>query len=502
MKHRPHRGAGRLAKTATAISRRSAWAAAALALVCVMPMTTGCATTVMQGRAASMMYDPDRVGGLPASHGPTGVRPDAPAPTGNVEGTDGGSGDQLALLAINDIQSFWTSTFPQSFSGDYAPVSSLRSYDSTNPMSPRMCGRHATYGEPNAAYCSRDDSVSWDRGVLIPDARKYFGDIAVAGLLAHEFGHAVQRQAHLVKLLTRTIVREQQADCFAGVYLRWVALGRSPRFTMNTTDGLDHVLAGGITLRDPVDEPGNAPGAHGSALDRVGAFQEGFDGNPTTCGAIDKEEIARRRAGLPKGLQNYLSSDADPGEMPITDDSLALLMETLTPIFHPNTAPTLNTGGNTACADARPSPPASYCPATNTINVDLPDLQKMGTHTDEHSRQLLQGDDTSFSVATSRYMLAVQRQQGLSLTGERAALRTACLTGVAQRNMSERVALPSGRALVLTAGDLDEAISGLLTNPLVASDANGDTVPAGFTRIFAFRSGLVGDAAQCYGRFP
>jgi predicted metalloprotease len=502
MKHRPHRGAGRLAKTATAISRRSAWAAAALALVCVTPMTTGCATTVMQGRAASMMYDPDRVGGLPASHGPTGVRPDAPAPTGNVEGTDGGSGDQLALLAINDIQSFWTSTFPQSFSGDYAPVSSLRSYDSTNPMSPRMCGRHATYGEPNAAYCSRDDSVSWDRRVLIPDARKYFGDIAVAGLLAHEFGHAVQRQAHLVKLLTRTIVREQQADCFAGVYLRWVALGRSPRFTMNTTDGLDHVLAGGITLRDPVDEPGNAPGAHGSALDRVGAFQEGFDGDPTTCGAIDKEEIARRRAGLPKGLQNYLSSDADPGEMPITDDSLALLMETLTPIFHPNTAPTLNTGGNTACADARPSPPASYCPATNTINIDLPDLQKMGTHTDEHSRQLLQGDDTSFSVATSRYMLAVQRQQGLSLTGERAALRTACLTGVAQRNMSERVALPSGRALVLTAGDLDEAISGLLTNHLVASDANGDTVPAGFTRIFAFRSGLVGDAAQCYGRFP
>ncbi|MDT5142614.1 MAG: hypothetical protein QOI79_1951 [Mycobacterium sp.] len=502
MKHRPHRGAGRLAKTATAISRRSAWAAAALALVCVTPMTTGCATTVMQGRAASMMYDPDRVGGLPASHGPTGVRPDAPAPTGNVEGTDGGSGDQLALLAINDIQSFWTSTFPQSFSGDYAPVSSLRSYDSTNPMSPRVCGRHATYGEPNAAYCSRDDSVSWDRRVLIPDARKYFGDIAVAGLLAHEFGHAVQRQAHLVKLLTRTIVREQQADCFAGVYLRWVALGRSPRFTMNTTDGLDHVLAGGITLRDPVDEPGNTPGAHGSALDRVGAFQEGFDGDPTTCGAIDKEEIARRRAGLPKGLQNYLSSDADPGEMPITDDSLALLMETLTPIFHPNTAPTLNTGGNTACADARPSPPASYCPATNTINIDLPDLQKMGTHTDEHSRQLLQGDDTSFSVATSRYMLAVQRQQGLSLTGERAALRTACLTGVAQRNMSERVALPSGRALVLTAGDLDEAISGLLTNHLVASDANGDTVPAGFTRIFAFRSGLVGDAAQCYGRFP
>jgi predicted metalloprotease len=495
MKHRPHRGAGRP-------FRNRSWAGAALALACLVPAASGCAPAMMEGRAASMMYDPDRVGGLPVSDGPTGVRPDAPAPTGTVEGTDGGSNDRLALLASNDIQSFWTSTFPQFFPGQYTPVSALRSYDSTNPSSPRVCGRNASYGEPNAAYCSRDDSVSWDRGVLIPDARRYFGDIAVPGLLAHEFGHTVQHQAHLVKLFTRTIVREQQADCFAGVYLRWVAQGRSPRFTMNTTDGLDHVLAGGITLRDPVDEPGNAPGAHGSALDRIGAFQEGFDGDPTTCGAIDKSEIARRRAGLPKGLQNYLSSDADPGELPITVDSLGLLLETLTQIFHPSNAPTLTVDGNTPCADARPSPPASYCPVSNTINVDLPDLQKMGAHTDEHSRQLLQGDDTAFSVVTSRYMLAVQRQQGLSLSGERAALRTACLTGVAQRDMSEPVALPSGRTLVLTAGDLDEAISGLLTNHLVASDVNGDTVPAGFTRIFAFRSGLVGDAAQCYGRFP
>ena len=48
--------------------------------------------------------------------------------------------------------------------------------------------------------------------------------------------------------------------------------------------------------------------------------------------------------------------------------------------------------------------------------------------------------------------------------------------------MSEPVMVPSGRTLVLTAGDLDEAISGLLTNHLVASDANGDTVPAGSGR--------------------
>jgi len=280
-----------------------------------------------------------------------------------------------------------------------------------------------------------------------------------------------------------------------------VAQGHSPRFAMNTTDGLDHVLAGGITARDPVDEPGNTRDSHGSALDRVGAFQEGFDGDAATCAAINKEEIASRRNGLPKGFLFYPAGDSEPGEMPIDDRSLGLLMETLTQIFKPDNVPTLTVGGNAACTDARPSPPASYCPATNTINVELPDLKRMGAHTDEHSRELLQGDDTAFSVVTSRYMLALQHQHGFSLTGERAAMRTACLTGLAQRDMSEPVALPSGHTMVLTAGDLDEAISGLLTNHLVASDVNGDTVPAGFTRIFAFRSGLVGNAEQCYQRF-
>lgn len=60
----------------------------------------------------------------------------------------------------------------------------------------------------------------------------------------------------------------------------------------------------------------------------------------------------------------------------------------------------------------------------------------------------------------------------------------------------------SNDQLVLSAGDLDEAVSGLLTNGIVASDANAMTVPSGFTRILAFRSGLAGDLEHCYQRFP
>ncbi|MCY0610679.1 hypothetical protein OVV29_34680, partial [Klebsiella pneumoniae] len=83
---------------------------------------------------------------------------------------------------------------------------------------------------------------------------EYFGDMSVNGVLAHEFGHALQVMANLVTRKDPTIVREQQADCFAGVYLWWVAEGKSTRFTLSTADGLDHVLAGIITTRDPVME--------------------------------------------------------------------------------------------------------------------------------------------------------------------------------------------------------------------------------------------------------
>jgi hypothetical protein len=71
------------------------------------------------------------------------------------------------------------------------------------------------------------------------------------------------------------------------------------------------------------------------------------------------------------------------------------------------------------------------------------------------------------------------------------------LTGVAQKKMAQPISLASGKSLVLLAGDPDEAGSGLLTNHLVASDTNGISVPAGFTRISAFRSRLIGDADKC-----
>jgi len=83
-----------------------------------------------------------------------------------------------------------------------------------------------------------------------------------------------------------------------------------------------------------------------------------------------------------------------------------------------------------------------------------------------------------------------------------AALRTACLTGVATTRLSQGVTTSNGSIITLTAGDLDEAVAGLLTNGLAAGDVNGESVPAGFSRIDAYRTGVLGDLDRCLQRFP
>ncbi len=469
-------------------------------VVALLAGCAGCAAgepTVVSGRPIAMLYDPARVGGLPATDGPSGPRGVVPPVTDRVLNSNDGEIDRLALLAIDDIEDFWTQHYGESLSGTFQPVSTLMSYDSTNPGSPPVCDA-ATYGLRNAMYCRRDDVIAWDRGKFLPTARKYFGNMAINGTLAHEYGHAVQWMAGLVDRLTRTLVREQQADCLAGAYLQWVAAGSSPRDILSTGDGLNHVLAGLIVIRDPISTPDNpllVSDEHGTALDRIGAFQIGFDGGVQRCAGIDGGEIRKRRGNLPSSL----FSGGAQSDIAIDEGVLSTLMTQLGQIFHPGNPPslvTLSTGPGD-CASGQRAEPAAYCVAANTVAVDLSALQQLGAPSDQSAIGLPQGDNTALSVVTSRYVLAVQRERGVELDSARAAVRTACLTGVAQRAMAE----PTG-ALVLGGGDLDEAVTGLLLNGLAASDVNGNTVPAGFTRILAFRSGLHGDTEQCFQRFP
>jgi predicted metalloprotease len=463
-------------------------------------LVASCANTVV-GEPVSVFDDPFRVAGMPAVDGPTGLRADADEPAREVRGTDGGHMDELASNAVSDVEEFWEAVYSETFGGAFQPVEALISWDANGFDGQPFCGED-TLGLVNAGFCLDDNTIGWDRGEMLPALHEANGEMGVAMVLAHEYGHAVQRQAKLNKKGTETLVMEQQADCFSGAYMRWVAEGNSPRFTLSTGDGLNQVLAAVIAFRDPLLSEGDAEvgDEHGSAFERITAFQFGFIDGASSCARIDLKEVEQRRGDLP-----VLLPEDQTGEWPVSEESVRAIVDAMGILFSPANPPQLSFDAPSAsdCTDARPSPPVSYCPATNTIVVDLPELQMMSAQSDDEvSIGLLTGDNTAYSVLVSRYMHAIQHQRGVVLDNAEAALRTACLTGVATTKMTKEITTPDGNTIALTAGDLDEAVSGMLTNGLVASDVNGETVPSGFSRIDAFRVGVLGDAERCFKRFP
>jgi predicted metalloprotease len=482
------------------MSRRLAVAAAIA--TCAALLIPAC-TTTLQGEAVSVFDDPFHVAGMPATDGPTGLRPGAQDPVRDVEGTDNGKIDELAANAVSDIEDYWAEAYSETFDGQFTPVEALISWDANGFDDTPFCDQD-TYGLVNAAFCRDDKTIGWDRGELLPALRKSYGDMGITMVLAHEYGHAVQHQAGQNNKKTPTLVAEQQADCFAGAYMRWVAEDNSPRFTLSTGEGLNKVLAAVIAFRDPLlaeDDPEVGVDEHGSAFERLSAFQFGFIDGPSACAAIDMREIGQRRGDLP-----VLLPEDQTGELPITGESVRSIVDAMGTLFSPANPPRLSFTASDAggCPDARPSAPASFCPATNTIVVDMPELTAMGTQPGSHDGGgLASGDNTAYSVLVSRYMQAIQHERGgVVLDNAEAALRTACLTGVATVEMSKTVTTPDGNTIALTAGDVDEAVSGILTNGLAASDVNGESVPSGFSRIDAFRVGVLGDEDRCFKRFP
>ncbi len=466
---------------------------------CTAFLVASCAQT-LEGTPVSVFDDPFHVAGMPASDGPTGLRPDAEEPTRDVTNGDGGEIDELAASSISDIEEFWEGAYRETFDGEFRPVDEIISWDAEG-FEGQFCGED-TYGSINAAFCIPDNTIGWDRGVLVPSLRDANGEMAVTMVLAHEYGHAIQKMARLNKKDTPTLVMEQQADCLNGVYMRWVAEDNSSRFTLSTGDGLNNLLAATISFRDPLltEYEYSSEQEHGSAFERISAFQFGFTDGASACAAIDLREIGQRRGDLPVMLP-----EDQTGEWPVTEESVRAIVDAMGILFSPANPPQLSFDASSAsdCPDARPSPPASFCPATNTIVVDLPELEAMGAPSDEaDSGGPLTGDNTAYSVLVSRYMQAIQHERGVVLDNAEAALRTACLTGVATTKMSREVSTPDGNTIALTAGDVDEAVSGILTNGLVAGDVNGESVPSGFSRIDAFRVGVLGDEDRCFKRFP
>ena len=175
---------------------------------------------------------------------------------------------------VASLEAYWAEALPQEFGVAFSPPSRYVYYRPEEAPGP-SCG-----GEPapaqNAFYCSAGDFIAWDEtGLIIP----YYvgaGDFAAAFVIAHEFGHAMQQRLPRQEQLG--VLRELQADCFAGAWARHVQDAGEL-----AAGDLDEATLAVFSARDLPGTPFSDPAAHGSGFERTRAFTDGYEGGPGRC---------------------------------------------------------------------------------------------------------------------------------------------------------------------------------------------------------------------------
>jgi hypothetical protein len=194
--------------------------------------------------------------------------------------------------AVDDLRRYWDRELP-SLSPKPSTVK-VPSEEDYHPKSPPRC-----YGEPledNAIYCPEHDEVQWDPQWLRSNFYDTYGDIAVATVLAHEWGHVIQnrlgqddperlrRLSNKERIVLR-VNQEHQADCYAGVWV-WhyfhddAAIGFEP----DPTDRNKAVHAI-VDVADPwtTSDEQFEEDAHGDALKRMQDLLLGYERGQEAC---------------------------------------------------------------------------------------------------------------------------------------------------------------------------------------------------------------------------
>jgi predicted metalloprotease len=416
--------------------------------------------------------------------------------------------DEVVEAAIRDIEAFWEEAYPAIYGSPLEPIAGgYHPYGPDTPL-PECGGIVPDYPEiaENAFYCPESDLIAWDEGRLFPELERQFGPFTLGLVLAHEFAHGVQARAGFLGLHD-TIATELQADCYAGAWTGWVADGNSPSFEI-TEDKLDSSVAGMIAISDVPGTGADDPQAHGSGFDRIGAFQEGFQQGPGRCseypdlyerGQLPIVQIPFQSAeDAARGGDLHLEDQGpdNPGVYSLAIDSLdrfyaelfGQLGATWTPI---DTLALVAPGRDSvACGGTELSGSdlefiAVYCEDENIVVLDeaglVPSLYEIG----------------DFAVAAELghlWAIAAQIQLGVFGNDVESSLQADCLTGVWASTMfpDEQGRAPLGD-VVLSPGDLDEAIMGFLTY----GDTLSDQLGTAFDRTSALRAGFVEGAAAC-----
>lgn len=433
----------------------------------------------------------------------TEAPPELPPPDFEIIGDDGSELNRLAANAIADIEDWWAIQYPEHRGEPYEPLSGgVYAMGSNSDFSALPCGPFEWLDvQMNAYYCFLTDAVAWDQEVLFPFLERRFGSFAIAFVMAHEWGHAIQGRAGLRDM--PTIVKELQADCFAGAWANHVRSDASSRFRV-TIEELDQALGGIIYLRDSPGASSDDPNAHGSGFDRVGAFQDGYEQGVGRCFEYSTTD--------PQPFLFPFTTDEDlaaGGDLPLGGDGITegindLAFESLN-AFWADEFPGLSGGEEWEPLEPRPFTTDRPLDCNGRAVTDFRLFVCMPEHyvgyesADFIPKAYQRGDLAVAVLYAGQYGLAVQQKLG-TLPDDQvtATLRGDCYAGAWAEALLPPDP-PERYLLVLSPGDLDEGVDSLLNN---RHDDDRERQGPGFDRARAFRVGVVSGVAACAGVNP
>lgn len=370
--------------------------------------------------------------------------------------------------------------------------------------------RYRDVSEYGAFYCALGDFIVYDDGdgddSLLAELVDQYGPVALGVVLAHEHGHAVQSRAGDLDRGLPTIILEQHADCFAGAWVARAAQQRSSFLRLTDAD-VRGALITMVAVRDPVGIDQFAPGSHGSAFDRIGAFQEGFRHGPRRCADLIDEPLPL----MPNQFQSFTDRNND-GDLPFgygDGEIVPLVVDALNTYwsFEIGRAgigfPALRVVPTTA---SRNDPDCSDRPDEVVTGLVVCLGDRLVILDDGVARDLYDDPIDGRADFAVGYFVAlawsevVQVLLGSALTGTDRALTNDCLVGAWARDLDPRRpprAAESDTRPTISPGDLDEAV-------LAAIETADDGFATGsaFDKVDAFRSGVLGGMTACTDRIP
>ena len=393
--------------------------------------------------------------------------------------------DPTMRAALSSVDRFWAKQFPAVYDEEYKKLrGGVYAYSSDSRIPP-CDGTNLPYLilQQNAFYCPEGDFIAWDDQGLFPRLEKKYGRFLLTIVLAHEWGHAVQERADGD---LDTITAEQQADCFAGSWAASLDSKTEPELTKLRDTELDKALSGFIEFRDLVGMVSTDPGAHGTAFDRIRAFQDGFEGTPATCARYEEEVPELVAIPYRSFKERFRGGNLPyPEVLPSITKELAVNWKS---VFSTDPVSTIQAKDFPVCF-AQPVSPEGYDETTISFCQDDRTLRFS-----EKSMRTLYDRIGDFGPATTigiGWAMADLVAEGKDPNSKTFWVEANCRAGAWAGTMFDSDDPGNSQ---LSPGDLDESVRTILE----ASDKGAAKVfGTGFEQVSAFREGVLHGLSDC-----